>query len=456
VGVKVLATPVEPVADYTVMAVSETGKIYFAEATDAAGSFEVVGLPSDEAYYLEILNDQNQLVAPVAFGTSDDKAVMAIKSETQGDVDLGALVYDESKNCAAPTQEPAAILDTEEKAEVKSGEVLVPTGAGNLGKGEETQLSGTYDSNKVDGDQDGLPDAVDADNNGDLILDEMDGAFSNEAAATEAGSNIEYAYTFTNLKLESYGDTDSFVNDFSEFVIALGVRFKDSVNVSGVTLVAGPSWIDSAKIHEARGDYAAAGYPTTGTYWKDVSPAYGFYKLSSGGNEYIVFIDSIQPSFEVKAGDLLKFRVEYTDGSSEYFIKMINFVFTDIPKMLYYKFGSGDSWTAAPTPVAGVEAPLATATSSVVYLRWSRPKDENGRQIIGGRYTFEYDSSLVGGSVPEVTVVERDDGSGAYVEGYYDFSSLLGAEDSELAMSLCIRDVNNDNASQRVRFTKGW
>lgn len=439
-GIKILASAQGALASYNIVAVSkETGKIYVASTeTDVSGNFTIASLPSTESYYIEVLDTNYKLIAPVAFGTSNSKAVMAI-SPNKNNLSLGEIAYDSTKNAAVPTTEPTSYLDQATSVEVKSGETIVPKGAGNYGKGSVTEIaSGTYDDTKSDGDKDGLPNFFDADNNGDLVPDEFDGLYTSEAMSTVTTPNY-FPYAFTNLKID-YDRRDTFKTTYSDFTIAIGMSGNKgaSKTIQSVKVVHGPAWIAKATIVGSSTLWSANSY--------DVP-----LKSSSPEKVFEVQVTSVKPLADVNAGDTLTFEITYTDATTEKSMKMLNFVFTDIPRVTAYKMASG-AWQ---TTMAS-SGPIATATTTEVTLRWMRPKDESSREITGAKYTFEY--NVVGGTVQETTIITKDAGTaGTSLEGSCNFAALPNINlSSELFIGVCVRSIANDNSAENIRFTKGW
>lgn len=440
-GVRAQATAFSAVPDYSIAAVSkDTGNVYFASsATDASGNFTIPDLPAGESYYMEVLDSSCKLAAPVAFGTAGGKAVMAIETGDSSSIALGDIAYDSNKGAAAPTVAQTALLDPAAAVETKSGETLVPKGAENFGKGSETEISsGAYLPNTVDGDKDGLPNILDADNNGDLVVDELDGMFTAEVLAI-APSNF-FSYAFCNLKVD-YNNRTSYKTDYREFDLAVGVTPNNKggtarKTISSVKVIDGPAWISKATV-------SATGTSADGHLWS--ASSYNIPKRS-GMDAYEVHLQGLKPVADVNTGDALKFNVAYTDGTSEESLKMINFVFTDIPQVQAIKIGSSP-WREQP-----LTFPTA-ANSSEVRVRWLRPKDESGSEIIGGRYTFEY-NSLTGGAI-ETTVITRDAGTLASLEATVDFKALPNADiTSNMLIGVCIRSVANDNAAENIWFNR--
>lgn len=441
------AVAYQALSDYTVVAVSDkTGLVYFADTKTASdGSFTISNLPTGESFFLELLDNTNKLAAPITMSSSDGKPVMAIKPTAN--TDLGNIVYDSNKGTAVPINSPTAILDLDTTAEGKTGETLVPVGAKNFGKGNEAKFSGTYDPDKADGDKDGLPNFFDADNNGDGILDEMDGLYTREAFGLKAPDF--HPYVFTNLKVD-YNNRDSFKTEYKEFTVAIGLTkntgpgIPSGKTISSVRIIDGPAWISTAKIFTPTGE---AGL------WKDSNYA---LETRVTGEAWEIHLTGLKPSSEVNSGDTLRFLITYTDGTSEEAVKMINFVFGDIPKATHYSLDKGATWI----PITATNNPIASASTSEVYLKWTRPKDESGNEIFGGRYTFEYDG--LGGSVPEVEIL-KDIGSKISEPVLYGGINLSSLSDfrvpsfgANFMIGLCIRSKGNDNSAENLFFTRSW
>jgi hypothetical protein len=397
----------------------------------------ITDLPATDSYYIEILDDSKRLAAPVAFGVTNEGAAMAV-APGAADLSLGSVVYESAKGAAAPVTAPSDTkLDAGSTVEAKSGETLVPKGAGSYGKGSEAEYSGSYDITVMDGDKDGIPNFFDADNNGDGVIDELDGLYTAESFILGTPPDV-YVYAFTNLKVD-YSQRDTFQTDYNTFSLAIGLvpnKMTSAKTVASVEVTDGPAWINSAKL---------AG---TSTLWS----AIGHYLPPRDANAYEVQLNQIKPLTDVNAGDTLTYKVIYTDGSSEEVVKMLNFVFTDIPRLTYYKVANG-GWLPAP-------ASLPTSiSSSEISLIWTRPKDEDGHEIIGGRYTWEYNA--IGGGAQETTIITRDaDASATSLEGscnLIDLPNILIQDNPGTNLvGICIRSVANDNSAENLWFLKGW
>ena len=449
-GVKSQAIAYAAVPSYTVVAVGkDTGTVTFADTpTDSNGNFSI-NPPTGEGFYLEILDANLNLVAPVAFGTSNGMPVMAIEATgtAAATVDLGQIVFDSTKGAAATTDEVTAYLTLDATVEAKSGETFVPKGADNFGKGTVAETSATNNLLIADIDGDGLPNIFDADNDGDGIVDEFDLTGTKEVL-TAANSKIEKSYAFTNLKVPHMhhkpGQNDHYQNSYHiYFFLTLGIVPKSGHTISSARLISGPAWVDRAVISAGTSQSAQ---------WRTETPA---YSMDIANGSAFKSLSQVIPSGEaaITAGQALRFHVEFSDGTSEEVVKMINFVFTDIPLATQFSF-DGTTWTS---PEVGKAGSLGNATSKEVHLRWNRPIDENGNDIIGAQYTWEYSPNLQGlMSELEIIPAGDDDGTAPYLSGSYNFSSLISDEATSIGINICIRTDNNDNASHNLQFDTNW
>lgn len=389
-GVKSLASADSPISSYSVVAVGTADKkIYFPDAdTDSSGSFKISSLPSGESFYLEILNDKNKLVAPVAFGTHSGSLIMAVSSESKSSLDLGQVVYESSKGTAIPTVEPTAYLDDDSTARSKSGSSLLPVGAGSLGRGDEAAFSGTL-VDKVDEDTDGLPDVVDIDDDGDRIVDGLDSTPRRSGAVEIEVAGVSNVNAFSNLALqyENYPTYQSGtpnntpINPAVSTTLAIEIVMDSGISpdlFSDVRIVEGPAWIDTAAI-------SGTNTPSLqGTLWKNNN-----YKLERESDRWDIHVI---PNATPEAGDILKFRAtNASTGAEEYFITTLTFIFTDIPRLISYTDSVGTKEGAANLNLSIYQGNSNKFNYSGTYVTftWTLPKDDLGNPITGMNYYLD-------------------------------------------------------------------
>ncbi|MCX5750673.1 MAG: hypothetical protein NT099_03245 [Candidatus Saganbacteria bacterium] len=459
-----MASAVSPVPDYQVVAVGTKDKlVYFPDAdTSSSGNFTISHLPSGESFYLELIDDHKRFVAPVAFGATTTEVIMAVTSEAGNpSIDLGRIVYESGKGVGVPTMEPSfSMLDGHSEAKKKSGETFVPVGAGILGRGTgEAHYIGTL-HDAVDEDEDGLPDVVDIDDNGDGKVDGLDPTPRRSGAKEVNIAEINNTNSFANLPRQ-YEQYPTYINGSVnttpidvpnitilaiEIVMAPG---HSASEFSDVRVSEGPDWLASATIVGT----AIGGYPPDGTPWTNEN-----YRLYSNNDRWVVWVI---PHGTPEAGDALKFRVTYANSSVKYILSTITFVFTDIPRLIAYVDAGGTH--------SGSELNLANYTAnsnkfdysgSNITFKWTAPKDDLGNQISwlehyldGILYYTASDTTFSGGSIHITPTAETDSTFGTVYS--YTFTPTTDA------FSWFKVDVKSQspasggsNASQLINFKK--
>lgn len=398
-GVHSMGVASSPIPNYSVVAVGTTdNKLYFADAeTSTNGSFKISNLPSGESYYLELIDDQKRFIAPVSFGVTTEGVVMAVTPESGGGpINLGQIVYESGKGAAVPTLEiSAGIQDETSTAKKKSGEAFVSVGTGlNLGRGtEEAKFVGTL-KDKVDEDNDGLPDAIDVDDNGDGKVDGLDPIprLANRVQFNVTGLNN--ANTFSNLP-EQYELYPSYINGSlnttsidvaTKTILAIEVVMTQGTSpsiFSSAKVVDGPAWCETATISQADPNTYAS-YPVAGTLWKNVN-----YNLYAGNGRWTVWVI---PNGTPEAGDVLRFMVTTTSGATEEFISTITYIFVDVPKLVGYSYLDGATTVtkeAADLNLSTYQGGAGGKSNTFGYkgdtltMIWLPPRDDLGNPLTG-------------------------------------------------------------------------
>ncbi len=372
---------------YTVIAKEKTTRKIYKGTVNADGTFSV-SVAQNGKYIFTVLSDSSRaagVLLNTAAGASDATLKAGISSSTSN-ASLGAFTLDESKGIANPANNLGGD-DWEVRA--KSG---VPVSMNNgklIGKGTDqkvAKLAVTKDDG--DDDDDGLIDELDADGDGDGTVDELQ---SGDYATTKAGKSsacIKNVGVFMNLKID-YDKTSTF-STVTDMVITLELIPDSSCvsNIKQIDLDTGPKYKTVAKVSPAASGWTdvASAYPSTGTVWKDKNWLLYQMKSTDGVTRWTVWITPEDATNLVTAGDSFMFKVQYNDGNTEHFVKAIDYVFTDIPKLSTY------NGTTAPTPSSGGSGtsgnPVSVGTDNLT-LVFTRPKDETGAEITGMKYKFE-------------------------------------------------------------------
>lgn len=174
---------------YTVLAQSnQTGEIYRDE-TNASGDF-AIDLPDNEAgntFVVTILGPDGHAVGPVVFGASGSDGVTGVRPA--GDTSLGTLNLPDDPS-AAPIQcgtdadtDLTNLLDQDVKARLN--EHGAPVGLDSVGKGAAADNLSGSGNGLADADRDGLIDILDADNDGNGVVDEFEQHSSDSGVPTD-------------------------------------------------------------------------------------------------------------------------------------------------------------------------------------------------------------------------------------------------------------------------------
>ncbi len=366
-----------------------THKLFYA-TVNADGSFSLA-LGSQASYILTLV-DANSRVAGV-FIMADGDATLTTGLKVTQNTSLGALTLDSVKGKVTrfSGDDLEGLADSTLTARAVSGK---PVGYGNLGKGAEAKLTGKFakDETSPDQDSDGLTDSFDADADGDGTVDELQ---SGSLATTKSGKSsacIRSVGVFMNLKI-GYDRTNS-IDAKEDMVLTLELIPTDATcaaDISKVEVLNGPTYLKTATVAPSASGWTdnkiPSAYPATGTLWSAVSSgSYDMFNLTPPGETIGRWTIWIIGHDTVTAGDSFHFKVTYKSSSEEQFVKMIDYVFTDIPKLSTY------NGTTAPTPSAGGSGtsnnPVAVGATDLT-LVFTRPKDETGAEITGMKYKFE-------------------------------------------------------------------
>ena len=168
---------------YTLVALAANGK---ATSVRAKGSFTLV-LPARKVT-LHLRAKSGVYAGPIVVGGSRRKAILGVK----GGAKLGVVVV--KRGHARPKKAlPARFVNRSATSKARKG---VPVGAAVFGR-VKAKATGVAGSGR-DQDRDGIPGAFDVDDDGDLVLDNVDrgGARTAQVPPAEAGFRL-----FSNLKL---------------------------------------------------------------------------------------------------------------------------------------------------------------------------------------------------------------------------------------------------------------
>lgn len=348
---------------FQVVVQSQSTMETYSAQTDADGNF-TIDMPEEERDGLVIvtlIGPDSHAVGPLVFGQDGQQGWTGL--QVGGNADLGTI--DASADHSAPLM-PGGDADLGD-ATVANDVVArldasgVPVGVPNVGKGGDALGDASSDPQQLlDRDRDGLIDAFDADDDGDGTVDDFDG----DATINPAQSDGLVLNFFMNLKLDDIAAEDFFTGNNAGIseklkystVITFEVRAEPSFagTITGARIVGPPApappYLPLCTING------------TSTLWSDD----GYELQPEGGANH--FQQWVVPNEFINAGDNFTVEVDFGDGSTRTYTRMINYVFKSIPKLVHYG-APGD-----PQDYAG--ALIQFDPSQDLVLEWNPPVDE--------------------------------------------------------------------------------
>lgn len=350
----------------------ETTEIYSAE-TDPNGSFELE-IPDSEqgnAFAVVLLDPQGRPVGPVVFDETGGEAHTAANLEQP--ISLGEVTVPDDP--AAQPLMPGEGFDGQgliaDDVMARTDENGVPVGVPSLGKGASA-MGTPADSlrQSLDRDRDGLPDFIDADNDGDGVVDDFDDEGGDDAGA-KPGFRLNF---FMNLKISEESADVYYLGTLSQRQSALAedtvITFEiieepdHTPAIASVRLLdrPAPSYVSSMTILNS------------GALWSDSG-----YVFDEAGDRFQQFA---VPHALIDAGDTFMVAVELEDGTMRLCYSMINYVFTNIPRLIRYGTpGAMSAYTAG--------SGISFDPNQDLVLEFEPPKDETGAYLTGFDYTFQ-------------------------------------------------------------------
>lgn len=374
---------------YSVIAQStDTLEIYRA-ATDEQGDFSLE-LPDSETgntFMVAIMDENGQPVSTVVFDEAGDTGYTGL---TMSDAaSLGTIELPDDPAAAAVMPGPGATTDG-----MVSGNVLarlsndgVPVGVGNNGKGQAAQGSSFANGDQIlDGDEDGLPDFMDADNDGNGIVDDFDSG--NGDAAPNDGVRLNF---FMNLKIDESVSDVFYSGDAA--AIDLALQEQTIITMEVLEESGAPKHISAVRLLESPGPSYITSM-TTGvgsdpsTVWSSIG--YTFEHANDRFQRFIV------PHARLNAGDTFTVEVTFDDASTKQYSRMVNFVFTNIPRL--EKWGQGG-------PLSLFNGGIITVDPTLdVNVKFFPPTDDTGAYLTGLDYSFEVFYNDINGQINNIDV----------------------------------------------------
>lgn len=433
------------VRGYTVIAVAASGKAKTARA--ARGKFKL--RPPTKKVTLQLRAPDGTYAGPIVVAETEqgERAILGVKAGAK----LGKIrVYPGDGYAKLATRLPRKYVNLKRTALAEQG---IPLGAGNLGR---VRASGGQAPG--DGDLDGIPNPLDVDDDGDVILDRFDPELGTVATRGSADTSdvVVRAISLLNLDLpdavnaNAPGLTEEQIeaalpNAGGVLLGSLGIE-AEGQNDPPVELDCGDP--DTGLIYcrkngstgkltgvslVPRPPGGSPGDPFPGCCDNDED---GFGSLGwavipgEGTDAHAVPLLHGATDDQIGAGDLLIARTK-RDGVNEAFIGTLSHLFQTVPALAAYTDEAGNtttmSYPVAPgasgtreNPFAPTDGPDADTDVEVTLTFW-RPQrealpDEPGRwidvghniYIADGRGALEDASSFQGGSCPASAYSETD------------------------------------------------
>jgi hypothetical protein len=376
---------------YRVIAVQPSGVAKKLTITRSSGAFAIKGVKLAYAS-LHLVRADGTYFGPVVLKASGAKAYEAAKGTA--DLDLGKVVL--KRGYALVAKMPAGRCSTKPFATARAVNGR-PIGAGKLGRVRTGEPMG-YRGQGADLDRDGIIGAFDIDDNGNLILDNVDGTGrgSSRPVARSSGGASSFG------RVAPRDDAPGGVPELTELRLFSNFKLGDAtsinVNIPGLTNVDGliaeyvPSTITLAMpvLGGATAQLDGLGNPYMvehvigGITYPQVNggpPAYSgaLLQLATGVTRDAQIMPGASPE-EIAAGDA--FVETAIDGVN--YPGVLNFVFNTAPALVSYQFdtdpapttvvydGSGVSQRGmTPETAKRLQAPAGATT---VTLTWWRPQ----------------------------------------------------------------------------------
>ncbi len=353
----------------------------FRAFTDSAGNFQI-DIPEGFAgsdFILELVDQAGKTIGPVVFDVQNQvEAVTGLtfdKMPALGDIEIPLDITNGLIGLSSAASNVTAQVNNSINARLNTSGI--PTGMTTFGKGAEslvqTALSTT---NLIDADLDGLIDMFDADDDGDGIIDDFE---PDTNYVKQSGFPVGYSVQIIQvLSLQPYQLSNYYDTTLSEVsnglirdsYLEIWVNIESNLNVASLSVLEkpGPAYLQTAEAGPAN-----APYLWSSQQYEIPLQGDGFYKTG--------FFPRAVPG----VGDNFVFRVVSVNGETNYYSRMLNYVFYSPVRLLKYGVSGALSnysfWRdpQAPMRVIG-EDPVMDASQDLVFV-FNPPKDEQGNWI---------------------------------------------------------------------------
>lgn len=399
---------------YTVLLLSKDGSSKSVTLTsNGKFSFSGVRKSSLKNASLQLVSSEGRHFGPVVLSKKGSKVSTTFSGKLDSGVKVIALGNISLKNSyatitsKATTNAGVAIA----KAKVKSSSGK-PIGAGEQGLVQtsssariKTLKASEENSNGIDSDLDGLPDAFDADDDGDLVLDASD-SDSSGADVPYSSMNLDFRKTINSHVRTGLSDSiiDAVISGENTFnlttFISLPQNIASSVTAGHVVCNESLPYCKPNNPTSLFGGVSESGTEFKGKFWSELLNSDGFPRLESinlGG--FPVMLASIQPRVgrdQFRVGDVI--RTVLTGASGEVSSRTFTVApyFVSVPAMLSYNGGSGvvnvDYSSVSPTtgsiPGTSSGDPIVLTSDGLLTVTFWRPQRPAIRSDETGYYDW--------------------------------------------------------------------
>lgn len=375
--------------------------------TDLAGNFnlEIPDSLKGSDFILSLVDAQGRALGPIIDAAQNAQNSlrpigMALKEGINA-VDFGAVQV--AANGLISTASTPAGLSAVPGLVARVDASGLPVGVGNFGKGEAAKVTGVLPSGSViDKDQDGLIDLVDADDDGDGILDDFDPDAVNRGMPEHHQIQVGFWLNPTDQEYRLFYQPDADVREYvkSKYILELWYNIRNPSEAATVGAISldtrnRPGYTDVLQSGPENNPAQLVNWSQLG--W-GLDPV-GVLTTSEGGYQWKKRLTVQQGAkADLKAGDVFTFAVKPKDPSQPVRIvsQMLNFVFTNIPLLRYIGTDPNNlrdfsAIMAASqgngTPFDGsVSTPLVIADNQDLLLKFQPPTDDLGLPILQGSY----------------------------------------------------------------------
>ena len=249
-------------------------------------------------------------------------------------------------------------------------------GIASNGKGSVSVTASVSSINKLDPDQDGLPNIFDAMDDG----SKLDNRVSSTRTSAVAGSSVaSHASMFMNYKIEYTASRSATITDNA--IITIEVAASNPASISSIVADLVHTNYQNAEFAQFPIGFTAIDtFPSQGTSWS--STGYKLYhaKNMDAQDVWTTLIYPKNNAFDV--GDRIRLKATLTDGTIEYYYLSINFKFND-----FQLSSDGTNWIHGGS---GSKAdPFCILDTGGRVFSWNAPKDETGADLTGLNYQLE-------------------------------------------------------------------